>query len=161
MKKDWKHYFGLTLFILSFIPYIVVFCVLPFLGLSTSSYLAASSILLIGAESLFVLSVMFLGKAIVDTIKAGIKKFFKSAFSQPKPISYKRYVLGMIMFFTSLIYPTLLTELILFFDKIQQVGQLNMILILFSGDVMFIASFFVLGSDFITKLKLAFKYENR
>ncbi|MED7819842.1 MULTISPECIES: transporter suffix domain-containing protein [unclassified Francisella] len=157
-KKDWKYYLGIILFCLSFVPYIIVFCIMPFLGLSAASYLAVSSVLLVSAEGMFVLSVMLLGKTIVDTIKAGIKKIFKSAFSQQKPISYKRYLLGIIMFFASLIYPTVVTEMILIFDKIRQVGELNMILILFSGDVIFIASFFVLGSDFITKLKSAFKY---
>lgn len=160
MKKDWKYYFGLSLFVLSFVPYIVVFCILPFVGLSTTSYLAASSVLLISAEGMFVLSVMFLGKTIIDTIKSGIKTIFKSAFSQQKPISYKRYLLGLIMFFTSLVYPTVAMEMILLFEKVHQIGQFNMMLILFSGDIIFILSFFVLGSDFISKLKLAFKYEN-
>jgi hypothetical protein len=132
---------------------------MPFLGLSAASYLAISSILLASAEGMFVLSVMLLGRAIIDAIKAGIKKIFKSAFSRQKPISYKRYLLGIIMFFASLIYPTFVTEMILIFDKIKQVGELNMIFILFSGDVIFIASFFVLGTDFITKLKSAFKYQ--
>ncbi|ASG69059.1 cytochrome C biogenesis protein cycl [Francisella halioticida] len=159
MKKDWKYYLGLMLFCLSFAPYIIVFCIMPFLDLSTASYLAVSSILLVSAEGVFVLSVMLLGKTIVDAIKAGIKKIFKSAFSQQKSISYQRYLLGMIMFFASLIYPTVITEMILIFNKIKEVGELNMVFILFSGDVIFIASFFVLGSDFITKLKSAFKHQ--
>jgi hypothetical protein len=63
------------------------------------------------------------------------------------------------MFFASLIYPTVITEMILIFNKVKQVGELNMMFILFSGDIMFIASFFVLGNDFITKLKSAFRYQ--
>ncbi|API86037.1 transporter suffix domain-containing protein [Francisella uliginis] len=157
-KKDWKYCLGLMLFCLSFVPYIIVFCIMPFLGLSTASYLAISSILLASAEGMFVISVMLLGRTIVDAMKAGVKRVFKSAFSQQKPISYKRYLLGIIMFFASLIYPTVITEMVLIFDKVKQVGELNMILILFSGDLIFIASFFVLGTDFITKLKSAFKY---
>lgn len=131
---------------------------MPFLGLSTASYLAISSILLASAKGMFVISVMLLGRTIVDAMKAGVKRVFKSAFSQQKPIGYKRYLLGIIMFFASLIYPTVITEMILIFDKVKQVGELNMILILFSGDLIFIASFFVLGTDFITKLKSTFKY---
>lgn len=154
MKKDWKYYLGILLFILSFVPYIVVFAIMPFMGLSTSSYLAASSILLISAEGIFVVSLMLLGRAIIDAIKAVIKKVFKSAFASQTPISRTRHIIGLVMFFTSLIYPTLITE----FDKVQQVGQLNIIVILFSGDVIFIASFFVLGGEFISKLKVAFKY---
>ena len=49
MKKDWS-YLWILLFILSFVQYIVVFAIIPFMGLSTSSYLAASSILFISAE---------------------------------------------------------------------------------------------------------------
>jgi hypothetical protein len=143
MDKDWKYYLGILLFILSFVPYVIVFCIMPFLSLSAAQYLAASSILLISAEGIFVLSVMLLGKTIIDAIKAAIKTIFKSAFTQHKPISYSRYIIGLVMFFASLIYPTLVIELILF-----------------SGDVIFITSFFVLGGEFIAKLKLAFKYHN-
>ncbi|MBK2080723.1 cytochrome C biogenesis protein cycl, partial [Francisella orientalis] len=32
--------------------------------------------------------------------------------------------------------------------------------ILFSGDIIFMASFFVLGGDFISKLKSVFRYNN-
>lgn len=161
MDKDIKYYLGLSLFIISFIPYIVVFAILPFVGLSTATYLAVSSILLISAEVMFVISVMLLGKTIITAIKSAIKQVFKNAFSQQKPISYKRYMIGIVMFFSSLVYPTVSMELILLFDKVVQVGEINMVLILFSGDVIFIGSFFVLGSDFITRLKLAFKYENK
>lgn len=160
MDKDWKYYLGILLFILSFVPYVIVFCIMPFLSLSAAQYLAASSILLISAEGIFVLSVMLLGKTIIDAIKAAIKTIFKSAFTQHKPISYSRYIIGLVMFFASLIYPTLVIELILFFDKAAEVGKFNMMLILFSGDVIFITSFFVLGGEFIAKLKLAFKYHN-
>ncbi|MBD1307836.1 cytochrome C biogenesis protein cycl, partial [Francisella tularensis subsp. holarctica] len=83
-----------------------VFVIMPFLGLSTSSYLAASSILLISAEAIFLVSVMLLGRAImllgraiIDAIKAAIKKVFKSAFINQKPISYTRHSIGLIMFF--------------------------------------------------------------
>ncbi|MEY8702116.1 transporter suffix domain-containing protein [Francisella philomiragia] len=160
MKKDWKYYLGLLLFILSFVPYIVVFCIMPFLGLSTSSYLAISSILLVSAEGIFLISVMLLGKVIIDTIKSAIKTIFKSAFTTQKPISRTRHSIGLVMFFASLVYPTLLLEMILIFDKINQVGQLNMMLVLFSGDIIFVASFFVLGGDFINKLKSVFRYSN-
>ncbi|AXA34477.1 transporter suffix domain-containing protein [Francisella adeliensis] len=159
MDKNLKYYLGISLFVISFVPYIIVFAILPFVSLATATYLAVSSILLISAEVIFVISVMLLGKTIVTAIKDTIKKVFKNAFSQQKPISYKRYIIGMIMFFSSLVYPTISMELILLFDKARQVGEVNMMLILFSGDIIFIGSFFVLGSDFITKLKLAFKYD--
>ncbi|KEI35166.1 hypothetical protein FRA_41c10600 [Francisella sp. W12-1067] len=158
-KKDWKYYLGMSFFILSFVPYILVFCIMPFIGFSTSSYLAISSVLLISAEGIFILSVMLLGETIVMTIKTAIAKVFKKTFTYNKSISYKRYLIGIIMFFSSLFYPTVLMELILLFDKIDQVGKVNMMLILFSGDILFIGSFFVLGGDFINKLKLAFKYQ--
>ncbi|MDE4988649.1 cytochrome C biogenesis protein cycl, partial [Francisella tularensis subsp. holarctica] len=76
-----------------------------------------------------------------------------------KHISYTRNSIGLIMFFASLVYPTLVLEMILIFDKINQVGQLYMMLILFSGDIICIAIFFVLGGDFIIKLKSLFKYQ--
>ncbi|MDE5030015.1 cytochrome C biogenesis protein cycl, partial [Francisella tularensis subsp. holarctica] len=32
MEKDWKYYLCILLFILSFVPYILVFVIMPFLG---------------------------------------------------------------------------------------------------------------------------------
>ncbi len=159
-QKNWEYYLGLSLFVLSFLPYILVFCVMPFMGLVTATYLAVSSILLISAEVIFVISVMLLGKTIITSIKSAIAKLFKKSFSAEKPISCKRYALGLIMFFSSLVYPTIMIELILLFNKVKQVGDINMMLILFSGDAIFIGSFFVLGGDFISRLKLAFKYND-
>ncbi|MDE4963743.1 cytochrome C biogenesis protein cycl, partial [Francisella tularensis subsp. holarctica] len=78
---------------------------------------AASSILLISAEALFLVSVMLLCRAIIDDIKAAIKKVFKSAFINQIPISYTRHSIGLILFFARLVYPTLLLEMILIFDK--------------------------------------------
>ncbi|MDE5000934.1 cytochrome C biogenesis protein cycl, partial [Francisella tularensis subsp. holarctica] len=77
------------------------FLIMPFLGLSTSIYLADSSILLISAEAIFIVSVMLLVRAIIDAIKAAIKKVFKSSFINQKPISYTRHRIGLIMFFAS------------------------------------------------------------
>ncbi len=159
IKKDWKYYLGLMLFGASFLPYVTIFFIMPFWGLSAARYLIISSLLAMSAEAMFVLSVMFLGRTIVDVMKAAIKRVFKSAFSQQRPISYTRYVIGMIMFVSSMIYPTLSIEMILYFHEVSFVGQLNMMFILFSGDIMFIASFFVLGAGFITRLKSAFKYQ--
>ena len=95
---------------------------------------------------------MLLGRVIIYAIKAVIKKS-KSTFASQTPISWTRHVIDLVMFFASLIYSTLITKMILLFDKVQQVGQLNIIVILFSGDIIFVASFFVLGSKFISKLK--------
>ncbi|AFJ42742.1 hypothetical protein [Francisella orientalis] len=65
---------------------------------------------------------MLLGKVIIDTIKSVIKTIFKSAFTTQKLIGRTRHRIGLVMFFASLVYLTLLLEMILIFDKINQVG---------------------------------------
>lgn len=158
VKKDWKYYLGIVLFSISWFPYIFVFGILPFLRLSTAMALSVASVALVSAEVMFALSVVLLGKTIIDAIKKAVRSIFGNLFSFGKPAGRKRYTLGIIMLITSLIYPTLVTEIILLFDLLPMVGKVNLILILFSGDVLFVASFFILGSNFFQKIKSIFEW---
>ncbi len=162
MKKTWKFYLGITLFTYSFMPYIFVFMIMPFLHFSTAQALSISSVVLISAETAFVISITLLGKDFLNMIKAKFKSIFgrKESSSPSKPISKLRYRIGIILFIFTLSIPTILTEVILYYDYVTVIGLNNLLYIFLSFDVLFISSLFILGSEFINKLRGLFTYKD-
>jgi len=161
MKKGWKFYLGIVLFTYSWLPYIFVFTIMPFLGFSTVEALSLSSGLLISAEVAFAISIALLGKEFMHLIKSKIKRLFftKSGEYKSKPIGKTRYRLGMIIFLISLIVPTLLLEVIFYYNWEEAIGYQNFIYILVAFDVLFICSLFLLGFEFIDKVRKLFTYQ--
>ncbi|MBE0649154.1 MAG: transporter suffix domain-containing protein [Bacteroidales bacterium] len=160
MKKNWKFYLGIVLFTYSWIPYIFVFLIEPFLSFSTTVALSLSSALLISAEVAFAISVVLLGKEFIKLIKTKLRtKFFREK-GDPgyKPISRLRYRIGIIIFLISMAVPTLLMEVLLYFDFVHLIGDTNSLYILLAFDVLFISSIFILGGEFLDKLRGLFTY---
>ena len=160
MKKGWKFYLGIGLFTYSWLPYIFVFTIMPFLGLSTVEALSLSSGLLISAEVAFAISIALLGKEFMQLIKSKIKRVFftKSGEYKSKPIGKTRFLIGMIIFLISLILPTLLLEVVFYNNWEEAIGYQNFIYILVAFDVLFICSLFILGFEFIDKVRKLFTY---
>ncbi len=162
MKKTWKFYLGIGLIIYSFVPYIFVFMIMPFLSFSTAEALSISSVILISAEVAFVSAVALLGKDFVNMIKAK----FKSKFSRKgdkasfKPISKLRFRIGIILFILTLSIPSILTEVVLYYNYVDVIGLSNLLYIFLSFDVIFILSLFILGGEFIDKLRGLFTYKD-
>jgi len=78
MKKTWKFYLGIALFTYSWIPYIFVFLIMPFLSFTTTEALSISSVILVTAEVAFAISIALLGKDFINMLKAKFKsKFLK------------------------------------------------------------------------------------
>ena len=160
MKKNWKFYLGIVLFTYSWIPYIFVFLIEPFLDFSTTEALSLSSVLLISAEVAFAISVVLLGKEFINIIKTKLKKrFFKDA-GDPgfKPISKLRYRIGIWLFLISLAIPSFLMEVLLYFDYVHVIGYTNCLYILLAFDAIFISSIFILSGEFLDKLRALFTY---
>ena len=162
MKKTWKFYLGIALFTYSWIPYIFVFMIMPFLHFTTTEALSISSITLISAESAFAISVVLLGKDFMNMIKAKFKGIFskKGSSTQSKPISKLRYRIGIILFILTISIPSILTEVVLYYDYADAIGLNNLLYIFLSFDVIFIASLFILGGEFIEKLRELFTYKD-
>ncbi len=160
MKRTWKFYLGIALFTYSWIPYIFVFMIMPFLHFSTTEALSISSITLISAESAFAISVVLLGKDFINMIKTKFKGIFSKKGSKisSKPISKLRYRIGIILFILTLSIPSILTEVVLYYDYVDVIGLNNLLYIFLSFDVIFIASLFILGGEFIDKLRELFTY---
>ena len=162
MKKNWKFYLGIVLFSYSWLPYIFVFIIEPFLGFSTTALLSISSILLISSEVAFAISIVLLGKDFVKMIKSKIKGWFSRKEEHPisKPISRLRFRIGIILFVISLSIPSVFAEIVFYFNFIDIFGMNNILYALFSFDIIFISSLFILGGEFIDKLRDLFTYSN-
>lgn len=160
MKKTWKFYLGIALFTYSWIPYIFVFMIMPFLDFTTTEALSISSITLISAESAFAISIVLLGKDFMNMIKAKFKGLFskKGSSTSSKPISKLRYRIGIILFLLTIAIPSILTEIVLYYDYVDVIGLNNLLYIFLSFDVIFISSLFILGGEFIDKLRELFTY---
>ncbi len=160
MKKNWKFYLGIALFSYSWLPYIFVFIIMPFLHFTTTEALSISSITLISAEATFAISIVLLGKGFLNMIKSKLKGIFsKDAGKRSfKPISKLRYRIGIILFLITLSIPSILAEVVLYFDYVDVIGLNILLYILLSFDILFISSLFILGGEFIDKLRKLFTY---
>lgn len=160
MKKNWKYYFGIGLIIYSFLPYIFVFMIMPFLSFTTAEALSISSVILVTAEVAFVSAVALLGKDFINMIKAKFKSKFARKGDEKifKPISKTRFRIGIILFILTLSLPTVLTEVALYYNYVETIGLNNLLYILLSFDIIFIISLFILGGEFIDKLRGLFTY---
>jgi|AntAceMinimDraft_15_1070371.scaffolds.fasta_scaffold09880_4 hypothetical protein len=160
MKKTWKFYLGIALFTYSWIPYIFVFLIMPFLSFTTTEALSISSVILVTAEVAFAISIALLGKDFINMLKAKFKsKFSKKGGKESfKPISKLRYRIGIILFIFTLAIPSILTEVVLYYDYLDYIGLNNLLYIYLSFDVIFISSLFILGGEFIDKLRGLFTY---
>lgn len=160
MKKNWKFYLGIVLFIYCWLPYIFVFAILPFLNLTTVQALSLSSGLLISSEVAFVISIALLGKEFLQLVKSKIKGIFftKSGAYKSKPIGKTRFRIGIIIFLISMIVPTLGLEIVFYNNWEEAIGLESFLYILIFFDVLFIISLFILGFEFIDKVRRLFTY---
>jgi hypothetical protein len=154
IEKNFKYYLGISLIVYSFLPYIFVFTILPFLELSTEDSLTLSTILIVSSEGAFFIAVALLGKQFVNLIKQNAKSYFLH-------VSKSRYNIGLVMFVISMIVPTFSLELLLYFDILDSFGEKNALYLLLSMDALFIVSLFVLGGDFWEKVKKLFEYPQK
>lgn len=158
IEKNWKYYTGIGLFCVSFLPYVFVFLILPFLEVSGADSISMVSSLLILSELLFLAAVAILGKPFIKMLKERILSVFKRTPGPVRPIGRLRHTIGLILFFCSLIMPTLFLEIFLFMSSSPLDHDLTLYgLITF--DLIFIASIFILGEEFWDKLKKLFEWE--
>jgi hypothetical protein len=160
MEKNWKYYLGLGLLGLSFLPYIIVFGVMPFLSLSGPATLSLASTLLVLSELAFLAALALLGKPFIQMLKSQVGNWLKrpAICAAPKPIGKIRHRIGITLFAATLVLPTLLTELVLFFGLIDSIGQTNVLYWLIVFDLSFITSLLILGGDFWERLKHLFEW---
>ncbi len=159
IKKDWKYYLGIVLFIYSWIPYIAT-GIIFFFKIPIDQIIAIVGGFLTSAEIAFAISVVLLGKTFIKLIKAKFIAIFRRKVPHvPKPISKWRYYTGLTIFLLSFL-PDILIVIFLFLGyPYTETGHTVILAIMLGGMTMFIAGLFILGSGFWGRLQNLFKYQ--
>lgn len=150
----WRFRIGLTFFVLSFLSPLAIPLV-TLLSLSLAWKATISGFLLVGVpEVLALLAVAFLGKAGFNYLKGKFFAVFKK-YALPKEVSRGRYRLGLIMF----IIPLLLGWVGAYVSHLIPAYVEHRFAVNFAGDLIWLSSLFVLGSDFWDKVRALFIYQ--
>ena len=149
----WRFRMGMALFVLSLISPLGIPLVTA-LNLPLAWKATLSGALLVGVpEALSLLAVAFLGKAGFSYLKGKIFGIFKK-YTLPREVSRARYRLGLVMFATPLLLGWLGAYV---FHLIPGYAE-HRFAVNFAGDVIWLSSLFVLGSDFWDKVRALFIY---
>ncbi|MFZ5453634.1 MAG: transporter suffix domain-containing protein [Thermodesulfobacteriota bacterium] len=149
----WRFRIGLALFVLSFLSPLAIPLV-TLLSLPLAWKATLSGFLLVGVpEVLALLAVAFLGKAGFSYLKGKFFAIFKK-YALPQEVSRGRYRLGLVMF----IIPLVLGWVGAYVAHLIPAYVEHRFAVNFAGDLMWLSSLFVLGSDFWDKVRALFIY---
>ena len=152
----WRLKLGIALFALSIALPVIGVPLTGRSGLSTTAVTAVSGTLLAGAEVLGIVAVAVMGKPGYAYIKQRLFAFLKQ-YGPPAEVSRARYTVGLVMFAVPIAFGWLAP---------YAAGLIpgyagNMITYAIAGDLMLLASLFVLGGDFWDKLRALFIHSAR
>ena len=148
---DWRLKLGIAMLALSIIIPLVGLSLVASMNLSATVTTTVSGGLLIGSELLGVASIAVMGKEGYLFIKERLFGFFKQ-YGPAEKVGKTRYRIGLLMFFLPLLFGWASPYLI---PLITDQGQLPLAYAIL-GDILFLASFFVLGGDFWDKIRALF-----
>jgi hypothetical protein len=151
----WRFRLGILLFVLGFISPLGIPLVTA-MNLSKAWTAILSGLLMLGLpELLWLAAAAIMGKPGFNYLKGKVFSSLKK-YAFPETVSRTRYRLGLAMFLVPLLYGWLDPYLS---PHIPVMAQQRMVLAL-AGDVLWLASLFVLGGDFWDKLRALFVYES-
>jgi hypothetical protein len=153
MKKDWKYYLGMSMFLYSFFPLSIV-AILPFLGMTLAQAGAFAVVFLASGEIAFWCAAALLGKEFLTALNKRMKAWFKRT-HEPRPISRNQHRFGIALVVASFLpYYVMLIYLLFFSHKESEINFFAWTLV--AGEVAFMAGLFILGGDFWDRLKQLF-----
>ena len=168
--RGWRYYAGLTFFILSFVPICTAELVLLLplvLPITKTQALSFTAVYFAFGEACFLVSIALLGKPFIEAVKAKAKAFlgrfwkrFADPQQAPQPISRTRHSIGVTLFAASWL-PYFITEGALLFAAPGSIDTMSLGWLLIAGDVVFVASVFVLGDEFWARLKRLFEWPGK
>ena len=148
---DWRLKLGIAIFVLSLVSPVVGIPVVAALGLSATMTTTLSGVLLAIGEVFGILAVAVMGKPGFAYIKSRVFGFFK-LYGPPAKVGPTRYRIGLVMFIVPVAFGWLLPYVA---NRIPgYVG--NEFVFAVVGDLLLLASLFVLGGDFWDKLRALF-----
>ena len=148
---DWRLKLGLAIFALSIILPLVGLPLVTSMNLSPTIMTTVSGGLLVAAELLGVSAIAVMGKEGYLFIKERLFGFLKQ-YGPSDKVGKTRYRIGLLMFFLPLLFGWISPYLM---GHIMDQGQLALTYAIL-GDILFLASFFVLGGDFWDKIRALF-----
>lgn len=160
IKKDWRYYIGLILFVLSLILPLLALIFVPMLGVSggISSILYGLSVVG-GPDVLLLATAAIMGKENLTYLFSQLGGWFKRLVKWDD-VSKKRYRVGLWLFCLSL-----LSTFVLFYflPETLAVGEQPGwgFYVTVAADIVFIISFFILGAEFWAKIRALFQYNTR
>ena len=160
LKKDWRYYFGIGLFIFSWLTFFFALLA-PFLPVPNAIAAALATAFIIAGEVTFWASVALLGKPFMQLLKTRLIAFLHSRKPvELRRVSKRRHDVGLALFFCSFLSYCL--ALAVAFLDLPRDQMLNSIInILITGEAIFFVSLFVLGGEFWAKLKELFRWSGR
>lgn len=155
-KFDWHLKIGLVMLALSIIIPLVGLPIVTSMEMSTGMIASVSGGLLIVGELLGIGAIAVMGKEGYLFIKERLFGFMKE-YGPPNEVSKTRYNIGLAMFSLPLLFGWISPYVI---PYILDQGQFPLTYAVF-GDILFLASFFVLGGDFWDKIRALFDKKSK
>jgi hypothetical protein len=152
----WRLKLGVTIFVLSILLPVAGIPLVATLGLSGTITASVSGVLLVGAEVLGVLAVAVMGKPGYLYIKSRVFGLLRR-YGPPEEVSRARYNIGLVMFILPILFGW---SSIYAADYIPLFGE-NLLAYAIGGDLLLLASLFVLGGDFWDKIRALFVYSDK
>lgn len=152
----WRLKLGIILFGLSIALPVLGVPLVAILGLSTTTVATVSGGLLAGAEVLGIVAVAVMGKQGFAFIKNRVFGFLKQ-YGPPAEVSRTRYRIGLVMFTVPIVFGWLAPYAA---DLIPAYAD-NAFNYAIVGDLLLLASLFVLGGDFWNKLCSLFTHASK
>lgn len=147
----WRLKLGITLFVSSILLPVIGVPLVAAMGLSTATVATVSGLLLAGAEVLGIVAVAVMGKPGFAYIKNRVFGFLRQ-YGPPAEVSRMRYRIGLVMFAV----PILFGWVAPYAAELIPGYAANTFTYAIAGDLLLLASLFVLGGDFWDKLRALF-----
>jgi hypothetical protein len=152
----WRLKLGVALLGLSIALPVLGVPLLAAMDLSATTLATVSGFLVVGAEVLGIVAVAVMGKSGYAYIKNRVFGFLKQ-YGPPAEVSRTRYTIGLVMFAVPVVFGWLAPYAA---DLIP--GYLgNELTYAIVGDLLLLASLFVLGGDFWDKIRALFVYSDK
>ncbi len=152
----WRLKLGVTIFVLSIVLPVAGIPLVTTLGLSGTITATVSGALLGGGELLGVLAVAVMGKPGYLYMKGHVFGLLRR-YGPPKEVSRARYNIGLVMFVLPILFGWVMPYIP---DLIPNLED-NLFAYAIGGDMLLLASLFVLGGNFWDKVRALFVYSDR
>lgn len=152
----WRLKLGIVIFVLSIILPVAGIPAVASLSLSGTTTASLSGALLVSAEVLGILAVAVMGKPGYLYIKSRVLGFLKQ-YGPPKEVSRARYNVGLAMFSV----PILFGWAVPYTHELIPGFAGHPLAYAIGGDILLVASLFVLGGDFWHKVRSLFVYSDK